>query len=370
MGHVRLAKDAQRLSNMLVSWLGEICARFDTEKPILTPEQIQGHATMWSRDNVDRYPYLLINPVTDANGNEQALPPIGFTRAPNVPPAMAAMFTIAEQGLQDILGGQQAGEQLQPNMSGKAVELIQNRLDMQTFIYMSNFAKAMQRSGEVWLSMMKDIVVEKDRRMKVLDANGKASSVVMNQPKVEEETGEMLLANDITKASYEVYVEVGPSSSSKRAATVRALTGMMQLSQDPETQQVLSGLALMNIEGEGIGDVRDYFRQRLLKMGAVKPSEEEAQQMAEAQQNAQPDPQSAWLMAGAEKAQADAAQSRAKTVDTIAAADKKRAETTKILAETEGTVQEQSLATLSALQGQLAPPKPFGSPTPGQGVEP
>jgi len=34
---------------------------------------------------------------------------------------------------------------------GKAIELIQDKLDMQTYIYMSNFAKAMRRSGENWL---------------------------------------------------------------------------------------------------------------------------------------------------------------------------------------------------------------------------
>ena len=32
IGHVRLAKDAQRLTNMLMSWLAEMAARFDMEK--------------------------------------------------------------------------------------------------------------------------------------------------------------------------------------------------------------------------------------------------------------------------------------------------------------------------------------------------
>ena len=41
--------------------------------------------------------------------------------------------------------------------------------------------------------------------------------------------------NDLSKASFEVIVDVGPSSTSKRAGTVRALTGMMTLPQDPET---------------------------------------------------------------------------------------------------------------------------------------
>jgi hypothetical protein len=80
---------------------------------------------------------------------------------------------------------------MQPNLSGKAVELIQNRLDMQVFIYMSNFAKTMKRCGEVWLSMMKDIVVEDNRRMKTVDRRRRASgSVVMNEPRLRRRTGE------------------------------------------------------------------------------------------------------------------------------------------------------------------------------------
>ena len=353
-GHVRIARDAQQLTNMLMSWLAEMAARFDVEKPILTPEQIAGHAVMWSEDNVKKFPFLLVNPITDENGNRQAAGPVGYTRAPNIPPAMAALAQLANQALTDLLGNQQAGEQLQPNLSGKAVELIQTRLDMQVFIYMSNLAKSMKRSGEVWLSMMKDIVIEENRKMKVLDQNGEASSVVMNEPAYDPETAETYTRNDITKAAFEVCVEVGPSSSSKRAATVRALTGMMQITQDPETLQVLSGLAMMNMEGEGISEARDYFRAKLVRMGVVKPTDEEKQQMMAEAQNQQPDPQSQYLLAAAQQAEADAAQSRAKTVQTIADADLKRAQTSKTMAETMGSHNEQQIASAEALQRMLS----------------
>lgn len=356
MGHVRLAKDAQRLMNMLYSWLAEMAARFDIEKPILTPEQIAGHATMWAEDNVKKFPYLLINPITDENGQRQAAGPIGYTKAPNLPPAMAALAQIAEQALNDLLGNQQAGEQLQPNLSGKAVELIQNRLDMQVFIYMSNLAKSMKRSGEVWLSMMKDIVPEEGRRMKIINANGEAGSVVMNQPAYNAETGEEFIENDLSKASYDVDVEVGPSSSSRRAATVRAITGMMQLTQDPETLAVLNGLAMMNMEGEGISEARDYFRKRMVRMGVVKPTEEEAQQMAEEAANQQPDAQTTYLLKAAESEEAKAAKARADTVETIASAELKRAQTAKTLAETDGEEQGQILNVAEALRQAATPP--------------
>lgn len=356
MGHVRLAKDAQRLMNMLYSWLAEMAARFDIEKPILTPEQVAGHAVMWAEDNVRKFPYLLINSITDENGQRQAAGPIGYTKAPNLPPAMAALAQIAEQALNDLLGNQQAGEQLQPNMSGKAVELIQTRLDMQVFIYMSNLAKSMKRSGEIWLSMMKDIVVEQNRKMKVISEDGAAGSVTLNQPAYNAETGEEFTQNDIAKAKFDVDVEVGPSSTSKRAATVRAITGMMQLTQDPETSQVLTAMAMMNMEGEGISEVRDYFRGKLLRIGAVKPTKEEEQTLLAESQNQQPDPQSLYLMKAAEAEEAKAAKARADTVETIAAAELKRAQTAKTLAETEGEQQGQILSVADALRQASTPP--------------
>jgi hypothetical protein len=363
MGHVRLAKDAQRLVNMLLSWLADMASRFDIEKPILTPAQIAGHATAWARDNIDKLPYLLLNPEIDAEGNpvpgSQA--PVAYTKAPNIPTPMAALAQMAEQALQDLLGNQQAGEQMQPNLSGKAVELIQNRLDMQVFIYMSNLAKSMKRSGEIWLSMKKDIVVEQDRQMKVIDANGEASSVTMNQTVYDADTGEEKLNNDLSQANFEVDVDVGPSSTSKRAATVRAITGMMQITQDPETLQVLTGLAMMNMEGEGIGEVRDFFRAKLVHMGVVKPTDDEKQQLAAEQQAAAqqpPDPQAQYLMAAAQQAVADAAQSRAKTVQTIADADLKRAQTAKAYAETEGARNDSFLASTQALHDMLNPQPP------------
>jgi hypothetical protein len=334
MGHVRLAKDAQRLTNMLLSWLADIAARFDVEKPIVTPEQILGHATMWAQDSVSRFSHLLLNAVPDQISGATLMPnQLQYTKAPNVPPAMAALAEIAGQALEDMLGNQQAGEQLQPNLSGKAVELIQNRLDMQVFIYMSNLAKAMKRCGEIWLSMKRDIVSEQSRRMKVVDAAGKSSSVVMNQPHFDAQTGRTLLRNDLSKASFDVNVDVGPSSSSRRSATVRVLSALAANTQDPQTLAILNGLIMMNMEGEGLEDAREYFRSQLVKQGVIKPTPEEAQQLQQEAANQPPDPNAQYLLAAAEQASADAAQARAKTVDTIADAGLKHAQQAKTYAE-------------------------------------
>ena len=361
MGHVRLAKDAQRLKNMQLSKLGEISALSSVEKPILTPEQVAGHQIMWADDNLKNYPYLLVNPITGADGSTQVQGPLAYTRSAQIPPAMAALLQITESDMKEILGASSQGEQIVSNISGKAVEMIQTRLDMQTFIYMSNFAKGMKRSGEIWLSMARDIYVEEGRKMKVIGRTEEVSTVELMRPKVSE-TGEVIMENDLSRAKFDVNVDVGPSSSSKRAATVRALTGMMAITDDPQTKQVLQAMAMMNMEGEGIGEVRDFFRKQLLRLGVVKPTEQEAEMLAQEQemQGQQQDPNAIFLQAAAEEATAKAAQARASVIKTVADAGLAKAKTAETLAKTgveqQNMVMTEIEAAQQAAQGQEIQP--------------
>ena len=360
-GHVRLAKDAQRLKNMQLSRLGEISATSTVQKPIFTPEQVAGHEILWSEDNVKNYPYLLINPITNADGQEAAQGALDYTRAPEIPPAMAALLQITEQDMKEILGNQEAGEKIQPNSSGKAVELVQNRLDMQTFIYMSNMAKAVKRCGEIWLSIARDLYVEQGRKMKGVGDQNQMSTIELAKPMLNSETGALEYHNDLTQAKFDVRVDVGPSSVSKRAATVRALTGMMTITQDPETLQVLGAMAMMNMEGEGIQDVRKYFRNKLLRMGVLEPTDLELEEMAKeaAARAEQPDPQAILAQALAIESQAKAQKAQADTEYTLARAEETRAKTIDTLAGVDIKARDAVVKTAEQLR-QATQPAPMG----------
>ena len=371
-GHVRLAKDPQRLKNMQLSKLAEISAISSVEKPIFTPEQIAGHQLMWADDNLKNYPYLLINQLTDMNGNPQAIGPAAYTRSPQIPPAMAALLQLTEQDIADVLGNQQQADKMVSNISGKAVEMIQTRLDTQTFIYMSNFAKAVQRCGVVWLSMAREVYVEEGRKMKGMSEGGQVESIELQRPVLGDD-GQIEYENDLSEAEFDVAVDVGPSSSSKRAATVRALTGMMQMTQDPELVGVLANAAIMNMEGEGLKDIRDWSRKRMLKIGAARPTDEEAQELAQAAQGQQPDPQAQYLQAAAREAEAKAMQAQANTVLTIAKGKETEAKTAEILAGMSIAERENLLRIAQAVREMRQPeavqpatsqPAPMG----GQGV--
>jgi hypothetical protein len=350
MGAVRLAKDAQRLKNMQLSKLGEISALSSIEKPILLPEQVAGHQLMWAEDNLRDYPYLLVNPITGADGSTTVSGPVAYTKSPQIPPAMAALLAVTESDMQEILGNPQGADKMVSGVSGKAVEMIQTRVDMQSFIYMSNFAKGMKRCGEIWLSMAKDIYTEENRKMKTIALTGQAGMIELMQPMIDQETGEIKTTNDLSDATFDVVADVGPSSSSKRAATVRALTGMLQITNDPETAQVLTAMAMMNMEGEGVGDANAYFRKKLLRMGVVKPTDAEAEELQAEMQGQIQDPNATYLQAAAEEAIAKAAKARADTVETIATAELKRAQTLETLGKVDETVQNIAIQNAQAVQ--------------------
>jgi hypothetical protein len=309
---------------------------------------------MWAEDNLRNYPYLLLNPLTDANGQVQAAGPLAYTRSAAIPPALAGLMQVTEQDMADILGNQQQADKMVSNISGKAVEMIQTRMDMQTFIYMSNMSKAIRRCGEIWLSMAKDVYVEEGRKMKGLGLQGEMETIQLSKP-VLSPTGAVEMENDLSKAEFDVAVDVGPSSTSRRAATVRALTGMMAITSDPETQQVLQAMAMMNMEGEGITEVRDFFRKKLVRLGVVKPTDEEMQElMAELQGKGQ-DPNSIFLAAAAEEAQAKAARARADTIKVLADADLSQAKTIETLAKTEAETTGKDIDNIRAIRSMMSP---------------
>lgn len=364
-GHTRTSMDMQRLGNMLRSKLAEICAYPQVSTPIVTPAQIEGHRTQWEDHSAKRFPYLLLNPTIDpTTGAELPAPPLAYTKPPEVPPVLAALMQLAEADLADLLGNQEAAEEIKSNVSGKAVEIVSDNLDMQTFIYISNYAKMVRRVGEIWIGKARDHYTQKGRKLKIVTPQGEKSAVELKaRTLVDKSTGKTYLENDITRANFDTLVDVGPSSKTKRAATVRAVTGLRALTQDPETSTVLESIAIMNMEGEGLTDVREFYRAKLVKMGVVKPTDEEAEALANETANAKPDPQAQYLQSAANEAEANAAKKRADTTLSLAKAEESEARKHEILA---GIGRDDSAHTLDlgrAMHEAGQPPKqPAGPP--------
>lgn len=192
--------------------------------------------------------------------------------------------------------------------------------------------------------------------MKTLGSNNEVSSVELMRPVYDESMGEVTHENDLSRAKFDLYTDVGPSSSSRRAATVRALTGMLSITSDPETQKVLQSMAMMNMEGEGISEARDWFRKILLRMGVLKPTDEEAQEVAQEQANQPPDPNAEYLKAAAAEAQAKGMLAQANTGLTVAKTEQAKADTAMTLSQIDTEKQNQIISAVDAITRASTPP--------------
>ena len=104
--------------------------------------------------------------------------------------------------------------------------------------------------------------------------------------------------------------------------------------------QVLGSMALMNMEGENMGDLRQWVRKKMVAAGVVEPNDEEREQMAAAQANQQPDANTVYLLASAKKQEADAEESRTNQIRTLADAELRRADVQLREAQTAKTLAE------------------------------
>lgn len=350
-GHIAKAMDPQRLYNLQVSMLADTAAQDPGSTPIVGMEQIRGLEKHWESRNKKRPAFLPLREVKNKAGDVIApATPAGYTQPAVMNQALAALLQQTSADIQEVTGGSQAMQQMPSNISQETVSNLMNRSDMASFIYLDNMAKSLKRAGEVWLSMARE-VYGSDREVRVVNDDGTDDIALMNAQVVDRQTGNVVALNDLSTGRYDVTVDVGPSYTARRDATVSALTQVLQtmLPQDP-MRPVIQGIILDNLDGEGMDDFKEFNRKQLLTTGAVKPRNQKEQQIvqqAQAAQQQQPNPEMVAAMAQdklanaelqkaaneqadiqvkAFKAQTDAQVAAAKVVEILASADSKQKE--------------------------------------------
>lgn len=307
-GITRLAKDPQRLRNFQMSYLADIVSRSPRPKPIFFPEQIQKFEFMYEENGIDsNYPYLLQNRTT-ANGEQLPVGPVAELPEQRVPSALAMMLDLSRQAVEDVANPGVPQDIADPDLSGKAVIALQQRLDQQSIVYQQNIKHAKRRDAEIYASMSTDIIdAPRDVTLTLPDGTRKKAKVM--EAVMDHETGEMVVLNDITNMEFDVYAEIGESYTSKKDQTIDQLGGMAAAvaGTDPALQKLLILKQATLVDGVAFDDVRDYARKQLIIMGVTEPEtpEEVAMVQAQLQQGQQPD--AATLLALAEMKKGDAA---------------------------------------------------------------
>ncbi len=320
-GHIAKAMDPQRLYNLQVSMLADTASKDPGSIPIVGLEQIRGLEKHWEGIDRKRPAFLVLRETRDKAGNIVGpATPAGYTQPAQLNQALGALLQQTSADIQEVTGGSQAMQQMPSNVAQETVNNLMNRSDMASFIYLDNMAKSLKRAGEVWLSMARE-VYGSDREVRIVNEDGTDDIALMNAQVVDRQTGRVVALNDLSTGRYDVTVDVGPSYTARRDATVSVLTNVLStmLPNDP-MRPAIQGIILDNIDGEGLDDFKEYNRNQLLTSGIVKPRNEKEQQIVmQAQQAAanQPNPEMLIAQANLVAAQAEERKADNETRNTL-----------------------------------------------------
>jgi hypothetical protein len=304
------------------------------ERPIFDPEQVAGLETQWAEGNIKRHPYALARALRNEDGSIAQAGAVGKVEPTQVPAALAALIQLSGADIADITGSSDQADEVPANTSAQAIELVHQRVDSRTFIYTDNFGQnAVRRCGVVWKGMASELYVEDDRKMRAIDEKGGDKYISLNQPAIAQD-GSQVVRNAFD-GKYRCVVDVGPSSHTRRDATVRSLVGMAEVAataQDQELGAACITAALAEMDGEGISDLKKWVRMRGVRMGILQPTDEEKQELAQEAQNQPQDPNAMLAQGMTQQALAEADKAKAGTVKTLADAELVRAKIQETLA--------------------------------------
>ncbi|MDH7638948.1 portal protein [Sphingomonas oryzagri] len=334
-GHVGKMMDRQRIYNTRIAKLVETDSLAPREVPIIAIEQIAGTindglggvrplAEVWARQNIDRLPFLPIMPLRQDDGTIVSAGPLGKVEPPQVQPVTAALLQIASGDLTDE---DDNADQVKANTSAEAMDLAAARVDAKSGIYLDNMRQSIAREGEIYLGMARAVYFEPGRKVETLTLDGQDGEATLQETVLDK--GLYKVRNDLSRGKFKVIADVQESTATKRQKTVKQnmeIAAVAVQAQDMQLAQAATLTAVLNQDGEGQQDMQQYARSRLIALGVVKPTPEEAQELQQAAQQQQPDPQAIALQAAAQESQSKSALNMASAQQKQADAQLKQAQ--------------------------------------------
>ncbi len=340
-GLVRPRMDAQRILNMSFSLAAESAAHASDTKPLFTPEQMPPSLQSQWAENWHQNPYVLAEPLRDQNGNPMPLQP-AMMPGTSVSPAVSQLIEMASQSLQIGTGG--APQDIaDPDASGKAIQALIKRVDLNTQPIFDNIDKFIKRTGVVWESMAREVyTARKNRHIKIITEKGDAKSMNLMQPAGV--NGQIVSTNDISRGKFDVVVGTSADYQTAKEETFEQMRDAVAVM--PESSQWREPMLLQLIQmkdAPGMEDFQQSIKRHLLAGGFMRPeSDEDKEYMAQLQQAAQgqTDPNAQMLEAMAQEQATQAQLNQAKIAQTGADAVKKAAEAEQIKIESARMVQD------------------------------
>ncbi len=290
-GIVKAARDPQILRDFAMSYLADTVARSPRVKPIFFAEQIQGLEWMYDRTGADDdLPYALQN-MKSPDGTDLPLGPVAQTLEQPPPMALQPLLAEMRMAVEDVVNPGLPNSISDPDLSGKALNTLTAMFDQQSIGYQENRKYSMRRDAEVFASMAGE-VYDTPRKVVTESASGNRAEVMLMEEILDLEDGEVIVLNDLTNASFEVYADIGKAYETSREEAVEKLVQLLPAAQASDQQ--LARITIMKIyslsSGVDMADVREWAGKELVLMGVRKPeTEEEMAAVEQASQQQKPD---------------------------------------------------------------------------------
>jgi len=359
-GVIRKKMDGQRLLNMAASLMAESAASATEDKPIFDPAQVEGVKQVWSQDR-HQHPYLLARALRHPEtGQLEQAGPLGFLPGASQAASAQQLLNTVRELIQQGTGG--APQDIaDPQASGKAINAVLKRVDMNTQPIFDNVKTAMRHAGEVFRWIAAEVYAERTRSINVVTQAGDMQRRQLLQVGVKQ--GQITYSNDPSKGRFEVVPDTGPSYHTQREQSVEALKDIVR-SMDPTDplQRVVMMRIIELLPTQGMDDIKDYIRQQMLLQGVRKPETPEDMQVlqkAQAQQG-QPNSQDQLMQSMAQNQRMQAAE----RVSTIHEKDSRTQANLATAALNMAKARETAMSTHQQLQPQIQQDKPEAPPRP------
>lgn len=273
-GIVRQARDAQRAYNYWRSKEAESIALVPNSPYIAAEGQLEDTEQDWKTANQKPIPVLIYKPTTYEG---HLVPPPHREPPPQVPAAFVQAAKGAEEDMMGTTGIRFSAtpQERVYDESGRALREVRKSGDIGTFHYVDNFAQALRRTGEIYLAIMKAVMVE-PRFDTVTEEDGKDKLVKFDpaaaKPYAKGKhpvTGKTIEIVNPMLGQYGTTVAIGPDYATKR---VESRESMMDLARavGPEKTGMVADIIARNEDFPGKDEIAERWAAAL-PPGLVRP---------------------------------------------------------------------------------------------------
>jgi hypothetical protein len=291
-GHVQASMDSQRLYNFSISAIAKNAQYGSRPIPILNGGEITGDvAEDWERARQEDLPYVRLNipeDIDDPNARANYRPSmLGSIPADQLSPAVTELMQACNTDIAVTSASAQSNQEVPGNVASETVASFMGRSDMQSYGYLDNMSIAERHMAMIWLSMARE-VHGSERKVRIKLPDGSDEITYLSVQAFDPQTGEFIAMNNLTTGHYDVAIDVGPSFTTQRQATVAMLVELLKTTPEGNPYyNVLYAMLIQNVYAPGMEPLKEFNQEQMLMSGIVPPKTPEEAQKVQANQQAQ-----------------------------------------------------------------------------------